>query len=110
MRLIPICLRLECTDMSIEPGDPVIIQRWERWPCKPAVGETFWLWPGAREWDWGTFKIRKVVHQRVRRTFWERLRGKPSEVIMVLFRTNDKTMLEDALDSDPRWKRWHSAD
>lgn|GEM_PF-4163458 len=107
-----ICIWLKNTDPNHTTGDPGVIRRWDRWPCVPRIGEKY-LWLDDVDLfdelflveDDKIFRVADVVHERVPRNFWERLCGRPREVVMIVFEIDDVTILKQLLEEDPFWER-----
>ena len=101
-----ICILLICTNPT-DPNKPTAIRRWDSWPCVPRIGEKYRWYideedPYLDEPDIG--RVMDVIHEPVRRNFFERLFGKPSKVIMVVFNTSDQQLLQELRKRNPRWQ------
>ena len=107
-----ICLMLTCPNPVVDERRlPSTISRWVSWPCVPRIGEKF-RWAFLQDYyqyemledDDSARRVVDVIHEPVHRTLWQRLCGKPREVVMVFFHVPDQSLLADLLDEDPRWK------
>lgn len=107
-----ICIMLTCSNPVVDERRlPSSISRWVSWPCVPRIGEKF-RWSFLQDYyrydmiggDDSERRVADVVHEPVQRSLWQRLRGKPCEVVMVFFDVQDQSLLADLLKEDPRWK------
>lgn len=107
-----ICLVLTNPDHVVdEKRHPSTISRWVSWPCVPRIGEKY-RWSFLQDHyaydllddDDSPRRVADVIHEPVHRTLWQRLCGKPREIVMVFFHVRDSSLLNDILEADPRWK------
>lgn len=108
-----ICIVLTCPIPVVvnDNRHPTTISRWVSWPCVPRIGEKY-RWSFLQDhYDYALLnendssrRVADVIHEPVHRTLWERLRGKPREVIMVFFHVDDQSLLANLLEDDSRWK------
>ena len=100
-----VCVMLKCTSPDGKAGEPRVISRWDHWRYRLSIGETYYLWDELFYFEEaGTFVIKDIIHMKVQRSLWERLCGKPEEVTMIMFETDDVAVLKWARENDSRWQ------